>query len=166
MKTNFKSLEPIQKEVNEVVNARLVANEMALPVQMDFLVAMHVEFFEFINAVGTFKFWKHSHNPDKARVLDELADIIAFFLCIGQLDESADMIISDTEAELKEYSTLSIIRSVSAAIQTGEETAYDVILMGIAVEIARREVGATWEEIVEAYKKKSEENIRRQKEGY
>jgi len=38
--------------------------------------------------------------------------------------------------------------------------------MGIAVEIARREVGATWEEIVEAYKKKSEENINRQKEGY
>jgi tRNA A-37 threonylcarbamoyl transferase component Bud32 len=71
-----------------------------------------------------------------------------------------------SEQELKDYSTLAIIQSVSAAIQTGEEAATDVILMGIAVEIARREVGATWEEIVEAYKKKSEENINRQKEGY
>jgi dimeric dUTPase (all-alpha-NTP-PPase superfamily) len=166
MKTNFKSLEPIQKEVNEIVNARLIENKMALPVQMDYLVAMHVEFFEFINAVGTFKFWKHSHNPDKERVLDELADIIAFFLSIGEIDKNADVVISETQDELAEYSTLSIMRSVSAAIQTGEETANDLILMGIAVEIARREVDATWEDIEAAYKKKSEENIRRQKEGY
>ena len=166
MKTDFKSLEPIQKEVNEIVNARLIENKMALPVQMDYLVAMHVEFFEFINAVGTFKFWKHSHNPDKERVLDELADIIAFYLSIGEIDNNADAVITETEEELKEYSTISIIRSVSAAIQTGEETANDLILMGIAVEIARREVGANWEEIAEAYKKKSAENIRRQKEGY
>lgn len=166
MKTNFKSLEPIQKEVNEIVNARLIENKMVLPVQMDFLVAMHVEFFEFINAVGTFKFWKHSHKPEKDRVLDELADIIAFFLSIGEIDKNADVVISETQDELSEYSTLSIMRSVSAAIQTGEETANDLILMGIAVEIARRVVDATWEEIEAAYKKKSEENIRRQKEGY
>lgn len=166
MKSDFKSLEPIQKEVNEIVNARLIENNMTLPVQMDYLVAMHVEFFEFINAVGIFKFWKHSHKPDKDRVLDELADIMAFFLSIGEITESADAVISETEQELKDYSTLSIIRSVSAAIQTGEEAATDLILMGVAIEIARREVGATWEEVAEAYKKKSAENIRRQKEGY
>ena len=166
MKVDFKSLEPIQKEVNETVLERLKVMGKGMPSQMDYLVAMHVEFFEFINAVGTFKFWKHSHNPDKVRVLDELADIIAFFLSIGKVDDSVDPVIEETEEELKDYSTLSIIQSVSAAIQTGEETASDLILMGIAVEIARREVGATWEEIVEAYKKKSEENIKRQKEGY
>jgi dimeric dUTPase (all-alpha-NTP-PPase superfamily) len=166
MKVDFKSLETIQLEVNKVVIERLEKMGKGMPSQMDYLVAMHVEFFEFINAVGTFKFWKHSHNPEKERVLDELADIIAFFLSIGKVGDDVDPIIEETEQELKDYSTLAIIQSVSAAIQTGEEAATDVILMGIAVEIARREVGATWEEIVEAYKKKSEENINRQKEGY
>ena len=166
MKTNFKDLQPIQDEVNAVVNARLIENNMELPVQMDYLVAMHVEFFEFINAVGTFKFWKHSHNPDKARVLDELADVMAFFLSIGEINDNVDAVISETEAELASYTTLSIIRSVSAAFQSGEEVANDIILMGIAVEIARREVGATWEEIKEAYETKSAENIKRQQEGY
>jgi dimeric dUTPase (all-alpha-NTP-PPase superfamily) len=166
MKTNFKDLQPIQDEVNAVVNARLIENNMELPVQMDYLVAMHVEFFEFINAVGTFKFWKHSHNPDKARVLDELADVMAFFLSIGEINDNVDAVISETETELASYTTLSIIRSVSAAFQSGEEVANDIILMGIAVEIARREVGATWEEIKEAYETKSAENIKRQQEGY
>jgi dimeric dUTPase (all-alpha-NTP-PPase superfamily) len=166
MKTNFKDLQPIQDEVNAVVNARLIENNMELPVQMDYLVAMHVEFFEFINAVGTFKFWKHSHNPDKARVLDELADVMAFFLSIGEINDNVDAVITETETELASYTTLSIIRSVSAAFQSGEEVANDIILMGIAVEIARREVGATWEEIKEAYETKSAENIKRQQEGY
>lgn len=166
MKTNFKDLQPIQDEVNAVVNARLIENNMELPVQMDYLVAMHVEFFEFINAVGTFKFWKHSHNPDKARVLDELADVMAFFLSIGEISDNVDAVITETETELASYTTLSIIRSVSAAFQSGEEVANDIILMGIAVEIARREVGATWEEIKEAYETKSAENIKRQQEGY
>ena len=166
MKTNFKDLQPIQDEVNAVVNARLIENNMELPVQMDYLVAMHVEFFEFINAVGTFKFWKHSHNPDKARVLDELADVMAFFLSIGEINDNVDAVITETESELASYTTLSIIRSVSAAFQSGEEVANDIILMGIAVEIARREVGATWEEIKEAYETKSAENIKRQQEGY
>ena len=166
MKTNFKDLQPIQDEVNAVVNARLIENNMELPVQMDYLVAMHVEFFEFINAVGTFKFWKHSHNPDKARVLDELADVMAFFLSIGEINDNVDAVITETETELASYTTLSIIRSVSAAFQSGEEVANDIILMGIAVEISRREVGATWEEIKEAYETKSAENIKRQQEGY
>jgi dimeric dUTPase (all-alpha-NTP-PPase superfamily) len=166
MKVDFKSLEPIQLEVNKVVIERLEKMGKGMPSQMDYLTAMHVEFFEFINAVGTFKFWKHSHNLDKERILDELADIMAFFLSIGKVGDDVDPIIEETEEELKDYSTLAIIHSVSAAIQTGEETASDVILMGIAVEIARREVNATWEEIVEAYKKKSDENIRRQQEGY
>lgn len=166
MKTNFKELQSIQEEVNEVVNARLIQNDLDLPDPMHYLIAMHVEFFEFINAVGTFKFWKHNHKLDKERILDELADVMAFFLSIGKITDNIDVIISDTEAELAEYDTLAIIRSVSAAIQTGEETATDSILMGIAIEIARREVNATWEEIVEAYKKKSAENIARQERGY
>lgn len=166
MKTNFKELQPIQDEVNAVVNARLIENDLDLPDAMSYLVAMHVEFFEFINAVGTFKFWKHSHTHDKERILDELADIMAFFLSIGKINDDMDAVISETEVELADYDTLAIIRSVSAAIQTGEETANDLILMGIAIEIARREVGATWDEIADAYKKKSAENIARQERGY
>lgn len=169
MKVNFTDLKITQAEVNKAVTDRLLALGKDRPQGVDYLVAMHVEFFEFINAVGIFKFWKHNHVPDKARVLDELADVMAFFLSIEAAeredDLKIDLMLEEAEETLKDYETIAIIRAVSAAIQIGEELS-DVILMGVALEVARRTVDATWEEMQDAYKKKSEENIRRQKEGY
>jgi dimeric dUTPase (all-alpha-NTP-PPase superfamily) len=65
-----------QRKVNEVVGLKLKNS----PTQEDYALAMHVEVFEFFNEIGTWKWWKHSHLPKKDRVLDELADVIAFFL--------------------------------------------------------------------------------------
>jgi len=170
MKTNFKELIETQKEVNAVVNARLLKNDLEMPLPADYLVAMHVEFFEFLNEVGVWKYWKHGHKLNKERVLDELADVMAFFLSIAAYAKDLENIMDETillaEEEMKEHETIALIRSISVGIQIGEENLTDVVLMGLAVEIARRVVDATWEEIKEAYLKKSAENIRRQKEGY
>lgn len=170
MDTKFRNLLPIQREVNRVVIERLEEKGMEKPNLIDFLIAMHVEFFEFINAVGVWKWWKHSHTIDKVKVLDELADIMAFYLSImdiaKEVEDTSDEIISATEEMISDFETNDLIASVSLALQTGEQPMDMSILMGIAIDIARREVDATWEEIAEAYSLKSQENISRQNRGY
>lgn len=45
--------------------------------------AFKVEFSEFSNETGWFKYWKQSHKMDLTKVLEELADCIHFLLAIG-----------------------------------------------------------------------------------
>lgn len=157
MKTNFLDLLKTQREVNEVVNERLKESEIALPEVADYLVAMHVEFFEFINEIGIWKWWKQSHKMNKERILDELADIMAFFLSIVDKDVNTQFIMDDifqeAQEEMKDFQTTQIIQSISVGIEYGETDLECLILMGLALEIARRVADATWEEIKDAYLK-------------
>jgi dimeric dUTPase (all-alpha-NTP-PPase superfamily) len=45
--------------------------------------AFKVEFGEFANETAWFKYWKQSHQQDRAKVLEELSDCIHFLLAIG-----------------------------------------------------------------------------------
>ena len=66
--TDFLGLMPIQKGVNKVVNKRLAINDMDFPEPIEYLLAMQVEFFEFLNELGTWKWWKHSHTINREKV--------------------------------------------------------------------------------------------------
>lgn len=169
METTFVELLPIQKSVNKVVNKRLVLNDIDLPEPIDYVLAMHVEFFEYINAIGTWKWWKQNHELKKEKVLDELADIMAFFLsaqiAFGNKSAKMDEAIGEIIENLEPYQAVDIMQNVSISIHEGEPQP-SMALMGIAVSLAIKTVEATWEEIVAAYEHKSEVNIQRQEENY
>ena len=175
-----------QEEVNKVIGEKLPR----LPNGGDYILAFNIEFFEFINEVGVWKWWKHSHVPNKERVLDELADCFAFFLSLINLSALSEE--EEKDQELFKYSTSKrlqdIFESLTALEHENEEMSTEMILqnlityvgtdnetegvdtmtrMAIAIYIATLVFPEiTWEDIVSAYNKKSETNINRQKENY
>ena len=60
--------------------------------------------FEYINAIGLWKWWK-SHKIDRERrILDELADCFAFFLSVLELEEKkGEDFIYAIEDELNDF---------------------------------------------------------------
>ena len=81
MNIKLMDLIAIQQEVNEKVMEKLDTSIMG----DQFILAFNVELFEYFNAVGIWKWWKHNHVLDKEKVLDELADCFAFFLLGSQV---------------------------------------------------------------------------------
>lgn len=65
-----------QKDVNKKIAEKL----QQAPSVGEYVLAYNVEQYEFINAVGIWKWWKHSHVISREVVLDELADCFAFYL--------------------------------------------------------------------------------------
>lgn len=87
MKINILELLEIQKEVNLVVKEKTKED----PSAEDYVLAFNVELFEYFNAVGFWKWWKHNHQINKEKVLDELADCFAFFLsAVDYQDRNAE----------------------------------------------------------------------------
>lgn len=165
MKTEFNNLLVIQKKVDDVISER---NEYKpLPEQIYF--AMLVEFFEFINKVGLWKWWKQNHIIERAEVLDEVADIIAFFLSyfnsIGGNLEVFDENIEEVLRQYQEFSIVNITRNIAMSIENGIPQPPEAIMVA-ALHVAKEELDATWEEIEEAYAKKSGVNVQRQVNNY
>ena len=185
--TDFFALIPIQRMVNKVVNKRLAVNDMDLPEPIEYLLAMQVEFFEFLNELGTWKWWKHSHEIKRDRVLDELADCFAFFLSaidveselakaqgiddfIPQVESQiADFILSLAEYESNVEGEYQAITELITYVGTDNEVKGVVTVERFAIAIFIATVlfeGITWDEITQAYKEKSAVNIKRQEENY
>jgi dimeric dUTPase (all-alpha-NTP-PPase superfamily) len=75
-----------QRKLEQFVqqNIGMDAEEFVSVPMMDKRVfAFKVEFGEFCNEVGFFKYWKQSHVLQREKVLEELADCIHFLLAIG-----------------------------------------------------------------------------------
>lgn len=184
MKAQIKELIEIQQKVNAKVKEKAteaITNEQ-------FILAFNIELFEYFNAIGLWKWWKHSHKVDRVKVLDELADCFAFFLSLvdNQNDlvklEGEEEIIEKVENEInfyldalekhafetdftKEEILIDLITYVGTdneaqGIYTTERFAIAIFIATILFE------KITWEEIVEAYKEKSRINIQRQVENY
>ncbi len=134
------------------------------------ILALQVEVAELANATRCFKHWSTKGAESKERLLDEYADILHFYLSIGnqmgihefrlsigiKLDVSNDVLV-DVFTFLLVY--ISNLRNSFA-----NEYVYSKILSNI--ELLGGILGFTEEEIEEAYMKKHKENYRRQEEGY
>lgn len=180
------SLLATQKEVNKVVGEKIGK----APTVEQYILAYNVELFEFINAVGIWKWWKHNHKVDRAKILDELADCYAFML--SAVLTQPEEIKKDDEVKKPREELLQSIKffydQLVQDIPTKREEmiaeAKDAILfIGMSSELeqpinsVRTFASAnliaylvledlTFEEVVAAYNKKSEENINRQKNNY
>ena len=126
--------------------------------------AFRVEVMELANEIGFFKYWKHSHSSSKERILDEMADCIAFALSIG-LTHGYSGLIKEVEpfAMWDDYymeDLFDMLTDIKISNMGKFQLAFS-LLLGIGIKI-----GATEVEIEAAYRNKSEENIKRQEGGY
>ena len=135
------------------------------------ITALSEEFHEWYNAIGFFKIWK-KHKTPVEKQLDELADCLAFALSLLNDD---DRIFRFTRCEfVMNRNNEQHIKLMRNEIEHGElfskrvhNTVYKQSV-GFSIELILNiaMIYYSFEDLFEAYKKKSLVNIQRQKEGY
>lgn len=135
------------------------------------ITALSEEFHEWYNAIGFFKIWK-KHKTSIEKQLDELADCLAFALSLLNDD---DRIFRFTRCEfVMNRNNEQHIKLMKNEIEHGElfskrvhNTVYkQSIEFSIELILNIAMIYYSFEDLFEAYKKKSLVNIQRQKEGY
>ena len=135
------------------------------------ITALSEEFHEWYNAIGFFKIWK-KHKTPVEKQLDELADCLAFALSLLNDDEKhfeIDRCVTVLNRNNEQH-----IRLMRNEIEHGElfsnrvhNTVYKQSV-GFSIELILNiaMIYYSFEDLFDAYKKKSLVNIQRQKEGY
>lgn len=135
------------------------------------ITALSEEFHEWYNAVGFFKIWKKHKTPIEKQ-LDELADCLAFALSLLN-DDKKQFELSRCNIVLNRNNEQHI-RLMRNEIEHGElfskrvhNTVYKQSV-GFSIELILNiaMIYYSFDDLFEAYKKKSLVNIQRQKEGY
>lgn len=141
------------------------------------ILALLVEVGELANTTRCFKHWSKKGMMEKEVILDELADVIHFYLSIGNQIEVKTPIKYFTEYKMEKESienltecfnylfwSISRLDATDISIKYyNKDVSYRVAqLLGRLIEL----MNFTLEEVEQAYLKKHEENYRRQREGY
>lgn len=183
MRVNLKELIPIQQKVNLKVREKMDRDVNP----EEFILAFNIELFEFFNAVGIWKWWKHNHKINQEKVLDELADCFAFFLSIVDQSDREKLVDIDGEdivlafendvnshlkklAEFNDRDAYETIKDLIVFVGVGNETQIEsgsIQRFAIAIYITTLLFpDLVWEDLVAAYHKKSGINIKRQEINY
>ena len=159
---NLRDLQLIQYEVDK---------HMEVWEREKIITALSEEFHKWYNAIGFFKIWK-KHKTPVEKQLDELADCLAFALSLLNDDEKHFEI--DRCATVLNRNNEQHIKLMRNEIEHGElfskrvhNTVYKQSV-GFSIELILNiaMIYYSFEDLFEAYKKKSLVNIQRQKEGY
>ena len=135
------------------------------------ITALSEEFHEWYNAIGFFKIWK-KHKTPVEKQLDELADCLAFALSL--LNDDKGFFGLDRCKTVLNRNNDQHIKLMRNEIEHGElfskrvhNTVYKQSV-GFSIELILNiaMIYYSFDELIEAYKKKSLVNIQRQKEGY
>lgn len=168
-----KIIEKLKEEHNRIKNNSksglyklICGNEYDFKTTLnDRKIAFRIELSELANEIGFFKYWKTSHEINDFRIKDEWADCLAFLLSIIITTNNESFVENKLQIDLftvggyipREYSELDSNKMDS---KIDYLNAFRSLLwLGIACGYSR-------DELFEAYKNKSKENIRRAKEGY
>lgn len=135
------------------------------------ITALSEEFHEWYNAIGFFKIWK-KHKTPVEKQLDELADCLAFALSL--LNDDCRVFGSDRWAVVLNRNNEQHIKLMRNEIEHGElfskrvhNTVYkQSVEFSIELILNIAMIYYSFDELFEAYKKKSLVNIQRQKERY
>ena len=160
---------------NELVKLQIIQHEVDSHMETwhreKIITALSEEFHEWYNAIGFFKIWKKHKTPIEKQ-LDELADCLAFALSLLNDDEKHFEI--DRCNIVLNRNTERHIGLMRNEIEHGElfskrvhNTVYKQTV-GFAIELILNiaMIYYSFEDLFEAYKKKSLVNIQRQQEGY
>lgn len=158
---NLNPLFEVQKNVDMVIAKNINIEIHKEENVFDRAIAFKVEIGELANEIGFFKYWKQSHEMDKAKTIEELADCVAFLLSIGI---SRSYVVSEIDPHqwkkvpikhLFSYLFKNELRTVNEW-----KTAFENLIcigLHLGFSIAEMEV---------SYYTKSGENIERQRNGY
>ena len=159
-------LVPLQKALDEDIASR--HNLSYASTSNRRLLALFVEIGEFANSTRTFKFWSTKGPESKARILDEAADCLHFFLGIF-IEKGIEKRIFDidpketdgvelTDLFLKIYSNLSEFNHLS-------DNKYLLQAFTSFLQVVRK-LGFSNVDLVNGYKLKLNVNYNRQKSNY
>jgi dimeric dUTPase (all-alpha-NTP-PPase superfamily) len=161
---NMKKLQEIQKQADKKIMANL-SEEISLEgIIQSKIIALDIEISEFANEIEFFKYWKK--NKGKENMLEELADCVAFILTIANSYKyvlKIDMDKLDISHDLN--NTYMFIKSSLTTFYKHRGAAALLNILQGLFKIAKT-LGITYEEIEEAYIRKSEINIQRQEMSY
>lgn len=135
------------------------------------VLALQVEIAELANATRCFKHWSTKEPESKERLLDELADILHFYLSVGnQIGfKMGNMFeyysIKAIMNDISEDKTYSFVRLMVTANKIIDNLEYYTVF-GHRLLTLGELLGFTDEEVEQAYLNKHKENYRRQREGY
>lgn len=135
------------------------------------ITALSEEFHEWYNAIGFFKIWKKHKTPVENQ-LDELADCLAFALSL--LNDNCRVFEQDRWDVVLNRNNEQHIKLMRNEIEHGKlfskrvhNTVYEQsIEFSIELILNIAMIYYSFEDLFDAYKKKSLVNIQRQKEGY
>ncbi|KAB2337632.1 hypothetical protein F7731_08535 [Cytobacillus depressus] len=160
---NLQPLYDVQRNVDLVIarNTRSDINELENIHKR--VIAFKVEVAEFANEISFFKYWKQSHEMDKAKTLEELADCMAFLLSIGISRQFDRKVLEINPHEYKKVPILYLFNYLfKNELNTKDywQAAFENLIcigLKLGLSIAEMEV---------AYYTKSGVNIERQKARY
>lgn len=159
---NLRDLQLIQSEVD---------SHMETWQREKIITALSEEFHEWYNAIGFFKIWK-KHKTPVEKQLDELADCLAFALSLLNDDEKhfeidrCNIVLNrNTERHIR------LMRNEIEHDELFSKRVHNTVYkqsVGFSIELILNiaMIYYSFDELFEAYKKKSLVNIQRQKEGY
>ena len=163
------------KLFNELVKLQIIQHEVDSHMEVwereKIITALSEEFHEWYNAIGFFKIWKKHKTPIEKQ-LDELADCLAFALSL--LNDDNEIFGLYRCGIVLNRNNEQHIKLMKNEIEHGElfskrvhNTVYKQSV-GFAIELILNiaMIYYSFEDLFEAYKKKSLVNIQRQKEGY
>lgn len=165
MQWKLEELLATQMKVRDVIMKKLDR----APTKEQHTLALQVEVFELFNEIGNWKWWKKSHLPKKDRILDELADVIAFFLSyfllLNKEEQMRIAVWMDDTFDTYMETDYSLIDYVSENITEGVAMP-PFLLMTVSVAVVLKTLKCEWQEIINAYNEKSKVNIERQQNNY
>ncbi len=156
------------------------------PTSKEVLFAMNIEVSEFLNTLP-WKWWKKNKDVDKEKVLDELADVMAFWLTWNNLHLKnllfQNVYSNGEEIYQKEVATMqhmimyaiehkdanknnSIMSVNYADYETMHNVSTNAYFLADLIKLALLYTDADLWEITAAYKNKMQENYDRQKRNY
>lgn len=131
-------------------------------------IAFNVELGELANELGFFKYWKFNHSINRDRVKDEWADCLAFLVSLIISKNIVEHVKSNLENYSKENMMLggSVEREFKGMMYNNLMTKQDYTTCLHELFWMMGSINYTFDELIEAYKVKTKENIRRAKDGY
>jgi dimeric dUTPase (all-alpha-NTP-PPase superfamily) len=177
---DLKELLSIQKQFGDSIQY--------LPTPQEYILALNVEIAELLNLLP-WKWWKKTYTMDKTKILDEMADVLAFWLSYYNLffekHHATVLLPTDQVVEHeKEQLQRSIMNEIGREMDKDKTRKLNVQYISfedqftmVQFEVAGRRLGrligivmtvtdTKLEDIVAAYKTKMEVNWSRQKNHY
>ena len=126
------------------------------------IFAFKVELAELANETAWFKYWKQSHKPDPAAVIEELADCIHFLTAIGIYRNYRFIteITPEPWTNASEQALYGYLMNNDLASSGKWKNAFEQL---IAIGL---KLGFSLEEQIHAYLAKNKKNVERQKDHY